>query len=132
MAAAAPPLRQDFEVIAIVGAAHGGSHYFHLVLPPLFPVLSATFGVGYAELGLLLSALFLTSGLCQTPAGFLVDRIGAARVLGAGLACLGAGAVLAQHGPELSCASPGCDPDGARQQRLPSRRLRHSRPPCGT
>ena len=37
MAAAAPPLRQDFKIIAIVGAAHGGSHYFHLVLPPLFP-----------------------------------------------------------------------------------------------
>ena len=99
MAAAAPPLRQDFKIIAIVGAAHGGSHYFHLVLPPLFPVLKAAFGVGYAELGLLLSALFLTSGLCQTPAGFLVDRIGAARVLGAGLACLGTGAVLASMAP---------------------------------
>ena len=99
MAAAAPPLRQDFKIIAIVGAAHGGSHYFHLVLPPLFPVLKAAFGVGYAELGLLLSALFLTSGLCQTPAGFLVDRIGAARVLAAGLACLGTGAVLASMAP---------------------------------
>ena len=99
MATAAPPLRQDLKIIAIVGAAHGGSHYFHLVLPPLFPVLKATFGVGYAELGLLLSALFLTSGLCQTPAGFLVDRIGAARVLGAGLACLGTGAVLASMAP---------------------------------
>jgi MFS transporter, FSR family, fosmidomycin resistance protein len=95
MATVAPIVRRDLEVIAIVAAAHGGSHYFHLVLPPLFPVLSTTFGVGYAELGLVLGAFFLTSGLCQTPAGFLVDRMGAARVLGAGLACLGAGAVLA-------------------------------------
>jgi MFS family permease len=37
--------------------------------------------------------------LCQTPAGFLVDRIGAARVLAAGLACLGTGAILASMAP---------------------------------
>ena len=93
------PLRHDVRIMAIVGVAHGGSHYFHLVLPPLFPLLSTAFGVGYGELGLVLSALFLTSGLCQTPAGFLVDRIGAARVLAAGLTCLGAGALLAAAAP---------------------------------
>lgn len=89
----------DLRVIGIVGAAHGGSHYFHLVLPPLFPILKATFGVSFTELGLLISVLFATSGLCQTPAGFLVDRIGAARVLAAGLALLGTGAVLASLAP---------------------------------
>lgn len=106
MSSVGPPLRRDVKIIAIVGAAHGGSHYFHLVLPPLFPVLKATLGVGYAELGLLLSALFLTSGLCQTPAGFLVDRIGAARVLGAGLVCLGTGAVLASMAPSYLALVP--------------------------
>jgi MFS family permease len=100
------PLRQDARIIAIVGAAHGGSHFFHLVLPPLFPLLATAFGVGYAELGLLLSALFLTSGLCQTPAGFLVDRIGAARVLAAGLACLGLGAILASLAPSYAALLP--------------------------
>src|SRR5215213_10131803 len=99
MASVAPPPQEEYRIVGIVSAAHGGSHYFHLVLPPLFPALKATFGVGYAELGLLLSALFLTSGLCQTPAGFLVDRIGAARVLATGLACLGSGAVLASMAP---------------------------------
>ena len=99
MATATQSLRQDFRIVAIVSAAHGGSHYFHLVLPPLFPLLKVAFGVGYAELGLLLSTFFATSGLCQTPAGFLVDRIGAARVLGAGLACLGTGALLASLAP---------------------------------
>jgi MFS transporter, FSR family, fosmidomycin resistance protein len=99
VATAVEPLRRDVRVIAVVGAAHGGSHYFHLVLPPLFPLLQTAFGVGYAELGFLLSAFFATSGLCQTPAGFLVDRVGAARVLAAGLACLGVGAVLASLAP---------------------------------
>ncbi len=102
MAAAVQPARHDARIVAIVAAAHGGSHYFHLVLPPLFPLLKSAFGVGYAELGLLLSALFLTSGLCQTPAGFLVDRLGAARVLAAGLACLGCGGLLAGLAPGYS------------------------------
>lgn len=104
--AAAAPLRHDLRIIGIVGAAHGGSHCFHLVLPPLFPLLKTAFGVGYGELGLLLSALFLTSGLCQTPAGFLVDRIGAARVLGVGLACLGCGAILASMAPSYLAMLP--------------------------
>lgn len=106
MASAAPALRQEYRIIGMVAAAHGGSHYFHLVLPPLFPALKAAFGVGYAELGLLLSALFLTSGLCQTPAGFLVDRIGASRVLAAGLAALGAAAVLASMAPSYAALLP--------------------------
>ena len=106
MATAMAPLRHDVRIMAIVGVAHGGSHYFHLVLPPLFPLLSTAFDVGYGELGLVLSALFLTSGLCQTPAGFLVDRIGAARVLAAGLGCLGAGALVAAAAPAYAALLP--------------------------
>src|SRR3954468_9333093 len=106
MASAAPSLQQEYRIVGIVSAARGGSHYFHLVLPPLFPALKAAFGVGYAELGFLLSALFLTSGLCQTPAGFLVDRIGASRVLAAGLAALGTGAVLASMAPTYPALLP--------------------------
>ena len=63
----------DLRIIGIIGAAHGGSHYFHLVLPPLFPILKATFEVSFTELGLLVSVLFAISGLCQTPAGFPVS-----------------------------------------------------------
>ncbi|MGD9509588.1 MAG: MFS transporter [Geminicoccaceae bacterium] len=106
MATVAQPVGRDVEIIAIVGAAHGGSHFFHLVLPPLFPLLSAEFEVGYAELGLLVSLFFATSGLCQTPAGFLVDRIGAARVLGGGLLCLGLGALLAALAPSYAAMLP--------------------------
>lgn len=99
MATAAPSLERDLRVVGVVGVAHGGSHFFHLVLPPLFPLLKAAFGVGYAELGLLMSMFFAASGLCQTPAGFLVDRVGAARVLATGLLLLGTGAALAGTAP---------------------------------
>ena len=42
--------------------------------------------VGFFELGLALTAFNVVSGLTQAPMGFLVDRIGARRVLLAGLA----------------------------------------------
>jgi FSR family fosmidomycin resistance protein-like MFS transporter len=93
------PRGGDLPVISLIGAAHFGSHYFHLVLPPLFPALKEALGVSYTELGLLMTLFFAASGLCQTPAGFLVDRIGAARVLVGGLSLLAGGAVLAGLAP---------------------------------
>jgi MFS family permease len=95
MATVVPSFRHDARIIGVVGAAHGGSHFFQLVLPPLFPLLKTAFGVSYTELGLLMALFYAASGLCQTPAGFVVDRVGAARVLAGGLALLGAGAILA-------------------------------------
>ena len=74
-------LRADAAVIALVGAAHFSSHFLQLALAPLFPLVKAEFGVGYAALGLVLTVFYATSGLAQTPAGFLVDRLGPRPVL---------------------------------------------------
>ncbi|MCM5569358.1 MFS transporter [Burkholderiaceae bacterium FT117] len=81
-------------VIALVASAHGVSHFFHLVLPPMFPWLREAFGLSYAELGLLMTLLFTVSGLGQALAGFLVDRVGPAPVMQGALALFAAGAVL--------------------------------------
>jgi MFS family permease len=87
LAPAAPAsARADFTVIGLVGVAHGTSHFFHLLLPPLFPVFMREFGLSYSELGLLVSVFFVISGIGQALAGFVVDRIGARPVL---LAALG-------------------------------------------
>jgi MFS family permease len=86
MTAAAIDLRRDVKVISLVGLAHGLSHFYQLALPPLFPLLTGTFGVSFTELGLMMTTFYVVSGLCQTPAGFLVDHWGAKRVLTAGLA----------------------------------------------
>ena len=35
------------DVIALVGTAHFVSHFYMLVLPPLFPLMREVYGVGY-------------------------------------------------------------------------------------
>ena len=67
----------DMRVIVTVSAAHFMSHYYILILPPLFAFVRADYGVSYTELGFALAAFNLTSAVLQTPAGFLVDRVGA-------------------------------------------------------
>ncbi|MES2933454.1 MAG: MFS transporter [Pseudomonadota bacterium] len=88
-----PSMRQDAKVIGLVGVAHGVSHFFHMILAPLFPWLKDAFSLSYAELGFLMSVFFLVSGVGQALAGFVVDRIGARAVLFAGIACLGVSAL---------------------------------------
>ena len=81
------------KLIGLVSAAHLLSHFYQLVLPPIFPLLTKVFGVGYAELGLVASLMYVASGLMQTPAGILVDRLGPSRVLIGGVG-LFSGAIL--------------------------------------
>jgi len=87
-------LRADARVIALVGVAHGTSHFYHLILAALFPWLKPAFGLSYAELGLLLTAFFVVSGVGQALAGFVVDRVGARTVLFFGMAMLGVSALV--------------------------------------
>lgn len=88
MDAALAARRLDIKVISLIGVAHFLSHMYQLALPALFPLIHRVEGIGYAELGVLSSVFFLTSGLCQAPAGFLVDRIGARPVLIGGMLLL--------------------------------------------
>jgi MFS family permease len=91
IAARAEP-SSDVRVIGLVSAAHFVSHYYILVLPPLFTVIRADFGVSYTELGLALTVFNVVSAVLQTPAGFLADRVSARAVLVGGL-LLGAAAL---------------------------------------
>jgi MFS family permease len=81
-------------VISLLSLAHGSSHFFHLILPPLFPWLKAEFALSYAELGLLMSVFFVVSCIVQAASGFLVDRIGARPVLFVGVGLLALSAVV--------------------------------------
>ncbi|NMM81827.1 MFS transporter [Acidovorax sp. SRB_14] len=94
-APAAVPLRQDARTIGLIGLAHGSSHFFHMLLPPLFPWLIAEFGFNYSQLGLLVSVFFVISGVGQAMSGFLVDRVGARPVLFFALSSFSAAGLVA-------------------------------------
>lgn len=85
---ALPSARGEAAVIAIVGFAHASSHFFHLMLPPLFPWLINDFGLGFAQVGSLMTVFFVISGVGQALAGIWVDRFGSHRVLCGGLMLL--------------------------------------------
>jgi FSR family fosmidomycin resistance protein-like MFS transporter len=84
----------DVRVISLLSLAHGSSHFFHLILPPLFPWLKTEFALSYAELGLLMSVFFVVSCIVQAASGFLVDRIGARPILFAGVGLLALSAIV--------------------------------------
>ena len=90
-AVAVPRRFGEWRIVAPVCAAHFVSHYYMIVLAPLFVFVRADYGASYTELALALTVFNVVSAALQTPAGFLVDRVGARVVLCAGVA-LGAAA----------------------------------------
>ena len=72
-------------VVSAVSAAHFVSHYYIILLAPLLPFVRADYGVSYTEIGLALAAFNVVSAALQTPAGFLVDWLGARILLTCGL-----------------------------------------------
>ena len=112
MSAASPAadnsLRSDATVISLVGFAHGTSHFFHFVLPPLFPWLMRDFGLSFTQVGAAMTVFFVVSGIGQALAGFVVDRVGGLRVLYGGVALLSLGGMcyaFAQNYPMLLAAA---------------------------
>ncbi len=87
------PVRRfsELRVVAPICAAHFISHYYMIMLAPLFAFVRADYGVSYTDLALALTAFNIVSAALQTPVGFLVDRIGPRVVLIAGVT-LGAAA----------------------------------------
>jgi FSR family fosmidomycin resistance protein-like MFS transporter len=71
--------------------AHFVSHYYIMLLAPLFLFVREDYGVTYTELGLALTAFNVVSTAVQTVTGFLVDRVSARIVIICGL-LLGASA----------------------------------------
>src|ERR1700710_2012270 len=85
----------DARLVAGVSGAHFVSHFYMLVLPPLFAFVRADYAVSYTEIGLALTMFNAVSAVAQTPAGFLIDRINARYALIAGLVLGGIGLAIA-------------------------------------
>lgn len=86
------PRAAETRFVYSVCFAHFVSHYFMLLLAPLFIFIKDDFGVSYTELGLALTLFNIVSTVGQTPVGFLVDRWNARLMLVAGL-LVGSGAL---------------------------------------
>ena len=80
--------RSDAKLIALVGLAHGISHFCQLLLAPLFPWLKDAFDVSYTELGVVLTVFYVVSCAVQATSGFVVDKMGPRPVLFVGLGLL--------------------------------------------
>jgi MFS family permease len=100
--AAPQQIRADtpLRTLVLVSTAHWVSHFHMLVLAMLFPFLKQQLGVGYVELGFALTVFALVSGFTQAPLGYIVDHLGARKILLGGL-CL-AGAAFIMLGLHLS------------------------------
>ena len=85
MAKASASIGRETRVLGLISTGHFMSHYSQLALYPLFPLMHDDFGVGYAALGLIVTILNATGAVAQIPIGFLVDRMGAKRILISGL-----------------------------------------------
>jgi MFS transporter, FSR family, fosmidomycin resistance protein len=86
--------RADATTISVVSLAHATSHFFQLLLPPLFPWLATEFSLSFAQLGTLASLFYLVSAFGQAAAGFVVDKLGARVVMFAGLLLFAVAAFL--------------------------------------
>lgn len=95
MSAPAQTLGQSARIVGLVAAAHGLSHFYQIAVAVLFPLIRDDLGVSYAALGATVALYYTVSGVCQTLAGFAVDRFGARRVLFCGLLLAAAGALMA-------------------------------------
>src|SRR5215831_12955842 len=84
----------SLRTLGLVSTAHWVSHFHMLVLPMLFPFLKQQLGVGYIELGFALTVFAVISGLTQAPIGYLVDHVGARKILLLGLTLGGCALVL--------------------------------------
>ena len=90
MKTAEPLSLQEIQVVGLVTAAHFLSHFYQFVLPPVFGLMALKLNVGFTEMGLAITVFSIATGLSQTPAGFLVDRLGASKLLVLGVAVIGA------------------------------------------
>jgi len=87
-----PTRAREDKLIAGVCIAHFVSHYYMMLLAPLFVFIKDDYGVTYTELSLALAAFGVVSAVLQTPVGFFVDHFGARLNLIGGL-LLGSAAV---------------------------------------
>ncbi len=94
--------RRDASIMGMVGMAHAFSHFFQLAMPAVFLALRQDLDLSFTALGMAATVFYLTSGVCQTIAGFAVDRFGARRMLYLGLGLMSGGVGMMGLAPNFA------------------------------
>jgi FSR family fosmidomycin resistance protein-like MFS transporter len=87
--------------VGLLSVAHGVNEFYSVALPPILPLLVADFGVGYDQLGVLITVYFVVYSIFQLPAGRLADRFGQRLLLAAGMVVLSAGILVLAFAPDF-------------------------------
>lgn len=86
--------RAGFDVLLLTSGIWFLAKFLRYAFPPLFPELRALYGVSNGVLGAAFTAMMLVYAVLQFPAGVVADRVGAVRVVTAGVAVAGAAALV--------------------------------------
>ena len=70
-------LSRTTRVNLLISNGHFLSHFYVLCIPTMFLTWKDAFQVSFAELGLTIAMMSMTTALLQTPVGFQVDKYGA-------------------------------------------------------
>jgi FSR family fosmidomycin resistance protein-like MFS transporter len=83
-----------FTVLASISVAHLLNDTLQSLLPAIYPLLKASFGLSFAQIGLMTLALMLTASILQPAVGHYTDTRPAPYALLVGMACSLVGLVL--------------------------------------
>src|SRR5438309_7099558 len=93
----------DRSVAVVLALALCVDHGTGMVLP-ILPLYARSFGVDYAEAGLLVAAFYIARLVFDLTAGVVLDRLGIATAAAAGLLALSAGALFTGLSPSFPVA----------------------------
>lgn len=95
-----------YDVLLLTAVLWFLGKFLRYAFPPLFEALQASYGVSNAAVGTAYTGFMLVYALMQFPSGALADRVGAVRVIVAGAAVAGIGALaLVADTPFLALAA---------------------------
>ncbi|WP_144924041.1 MFS transporter [Halorubrum salsamenti] len=84
---------REYDVLALTALIWFLGKFVRYAFPPLFGPLQASYGVSNAAVGAAFSGFMAVYALLQFPSGAIADRVGAVRVIAAGAAVAGVGAL---------------------------------------
>jgi len=84
---------REYDVLVLTALIWFLGKFVRYAFPPLFGPLQASYGVSNAAVGAAFSGFMAVYALLQFPSGAIADRVGAVRVIAAGAAVAGVGAL---------------------------------------